>query len=146
MEAVLFIGLQASGKSSYYKERFFTSHVRISLDLLKTRHREKRLLAMCLETNQPFVVDNTNPMLADRGRYLKDAKEAGFTVVGYYFQSRIADCLERNQHRPNPVPVVALLATSGKLVLPSYSEGFDTLKYVQLTSTGFVVEEWTDEV
>ena len=36
MEAIIFVGLPGSGKSSFYKERFFDSHVRISLDLLKT--------------------------------------------------------------------------------------------------------------
>jgi predicted kinase len=32
---ILFIGLQTSGKSSFYKERFFQSHVRIDLNMLK---------------------------------------------------------------------------------------------------------------
>ena len=36
MEAVLFVGLQASGKSTFYRERFFRTHVRINLDMLKT--------------------------------------------------------------------------------------------------------------
>jgi hypothetical protein len=39
MEAIIFIGVQATGKSSYFRDRFFGTHVRISLDLLKTRHR-----------------------------------------------------------------------------------------------------------
>ena len=70
MEAVIFTGLQGSGKSSFYKERFFSTHVRISLDLLRTRHRENRLLALCLETQQRFVIDNTNPARADRAKYI----------------------------------------------------------------------------
>ena len=61
MEAVVFVGLQGSGKSSFFKERFFSTHVRISLDLLKTRHREQRFLEACLSTEQRFVIDNTNP-------------------------------------------------------------------------------------
>ncbi|MEL6944740.1 MAG: ATP-binding protein, partial [Bacteroidota bacterium] len=36
MQAILFIGIQASGKSTFYKERFFNTHVRISMDLLNT--------------------------------------------------------------------------------------------------------------
>ena len=40
MEAVIFVGLQASGKSTFYRERFSRTHVRINLDMLKTRHRE----------------------------------------------------------------------------------------------------------
>ncbi len=31
MEAVIFIGLQAAGKSSFYRDRFFSSHIRINL-------------------------------------------------------------------------------------------------------------------
>lgn len=30
MQAVILVGLQASGKSSLYRERFFTTHVRIN--------------------------------------------------------------------------------------------------------------------
>ncbi len=37
IEAVLFVGAPGSGKTSFFKERFFSTHVRISLDLLKTR-------------------------------------------------------------------------------------------------------------
>lgn len=32
MEAVIFVGIQASGKTSFYLERFFETHVRISRD------------------------------------------------------------------------------------------------------------------
>ena len=42
MEAILFIGLPASGKSSFYKERFFGTHVRISRDLLKISKKQKK--------------------------------------------------------------------------------------------------------
>jgi hypothetical protein len=66
VEAVVFCGIQASGKSTFYRERFFPTHVRISLDLLRTRHREATFLRACLETRQRFVVDNTNPTRAER--------------------------------------------------------------------------------
>ena len=66
MEAVLFIGIPGSGKSSFFKERFFSTHVRISLDLLRTRHREELLLEACLGTEQRFVIDNTNPTTSER--------------------------------------------------------------------------------
>ena len=33
MEAVIFIGIQASGKSTFFKERFFNTHVRINLEM-----------------------------------------------------------------------------------------------------------------
>jgi transcriptional regulator with XRE-family HTH domain len=37
VEAIIFVGIQASGKSTFYRERFFDTHLRINLDMLKTR-------------------------------------------------------------------------------------------------------------
>ena len=146
MEAVIFTGLQGSGKSSFYKERFFSTHVRISLDLLRTRNREERLLAFCLETQQRFVIDNTNPTRDDRTKYIGRSKEAGFRVIGYYFRSKVEECLQRNEGRTDAVPDVAITATAKKLEIPTMDEGFDQLWYVRIDDGQFVVEEWNDEV
>src|SRR5437868_875826 len=99
MEALIFIGIQGSGKSYFYAQRFFNSHVRISLDLLKTRNREARMMQLCLETRQPFVIDNTNPKIRDRADYIRMAKEKGFRVVGYFFEPNIPETLKRNEAR-----------------------------------------------
>lgn len=148
MQAVIFIGLPGSGKSSFYKERFFSSHVRISVDLLKTRYRERRFMELCLATDQRFVIDNTNPARVDRAKYIEPAKASRFSVVGYYFQSKVEDCLRRNASRPEAerVPEVAIYSAAKKLELPSLSEGFEQLFYVRLENGQFVVEEWQDEV
>ena len=47
MEGVIFIGIQASGKSTFYIENFFDTHVRISMDLLNTRNKELQFLHKC---------------------------------------------------------------------------------------------------
>ncbi len=149
MEVVLLIGLQASGKSAFCRQRFFDSHVRLNLDMLKTRHREKCLMQVCFETQQPFVVDNTNPAKADRQRYVDPARTRGFRVVGYYFQSQVEACKKRNDQRPDDqrVPLPGILGTYGRLEVPSLEEGFDELHYVRIADDGsFVVEEWSDEV
>ena len=150
MEAIIFIGLPGSGKSSFYKERFFNSHVRISLDLLKTRHREDRLLEFCLETDQRFVIDNTNPTKAERSKFIEAVKLARvrYTVIGYYFESKAEDCLARNAQRSEAerVPDVAIFSAAKRLELPSLDEGFDQLFYVRLSEGGFIVEEWNDEI
>lgn len=144
MQAVLFCGVQGAGKSTFYRERFFTTHVRISLDLLRTRHREQRFFETCLTTRQPLVVDNTNPTRAERRPYLEAARAAGYRAIGYYFQSSIEDCKRRNSQRPSEqiVPLAGLLGTYAKLELPSYDEGFDELFYVKGTEMRFDVEEW----
>ena len=148
-EAVIFIGAQAAGKSTFYRDRFFRTHVRINLDMLRTRNREKRLFETCLETQQAFVIDNTNPTEADRARYIGPARDAGFRVTGYYFQSRLKDLLRRNEMRSDNerIPEKGLRGTYAKLVMPRRSEGFDDLYFVRLREpAGFLIENWIDEV
>ncbi|MCB1050159.1 MAG: AAA family ATPase [Acidobacteria bacterium] len=148
MNAILFMGLQASGKSTFYVQRFFKTHIRLSMDMLKTRHREQRLLTACIQAKQPVVIDNTNPTPADRQRYIEPLRLAKFRVIGYYFRSELDACLARNQKREPAaiVPEIGIKGTYRKLVLPQQNEGFDELFYVQMVNNGFEVSEWRDEV
>ncbi|PSB04902.1 AAA family ATPase [Merismopedia glauca] len=149
MQAIVFVGIQATGKSTFYSQNFANTHLRINLDMLKTRHREKRLLETCLEIQQPFVIDNTNPTPEDRKKYIEPAQHQGFQIIGYYFESKIADSIKRDRDRPliQQIPEKGIRATHARLVLPSYAEGFAKLYYVQLLPEGgFTVKEWIDEV
>lgn len=146
--AAILIGVQASGKSSFARDRLFDTHVRLNLDMLRTRHRESLLLEACFSAKQSFVVDNTNPSRAERARYIEPARAAGFEVEGYYFQSEIAVALRRNAERTGAarVPDAGVHGTHGRLELPELDEGFDALFYVRLVSDGYDVQEWRDEV
>ena len=144
MEMVLFIGIPATGKSSFYKERFFLTHVRINRDMLATRHREELLIKACLEGKTKFVVENTNLTRAVRAQYIAVAKNAGFRVVGYYFESPAIDAVNRNKLRPEHerVPGVAIWAANKRLELPAIEEGFDELYRVKMLQlAGFAVEK-----
>ena len=149
MEMVILIGIQATGKSTFFRQKYADTHVHINLDMLKTRHRERRLIATCLEIQQSLVVDNTNPSRKDRAGYIAAAKEAGFSVRGFYFRSKASEAIERNATRDGPkqVPEKGILGTAGRLELPAKDEGFDELAYVTMDGTGgFEVKEWDDEV
>jgi predicted kinase len=150
MEAVIFMGIQGTGKSTFYQQRFANTHVRINLDMLKTRHRETILITACLEAKQSFVVDNTNVTTADRARYIPLARQAGFQVVGFYFQSKLNSALQRNAQRSGKavIPSKGVIARQRQLTLPSYSEGFDQLYYVKIdaVTNQFIVEEWKNEL
>jgi predicted kinase len=143
MELVIFTGIQAAGKSTFFRERFFDTHVRINLDMLKTRHRETVLFEACLAAKQPVVIDNTNLTKAERAGYIDPARKAGFRIVGYYFRSVIAESLERNAGRAaaQQVPVKGVLGAAGRLEIPESGEGFDALHYVKIED-GFIVEPW----
>ena len=149
MEMVLFIGIPGTGKSRFFREHFYESHVRINMDMLRTRHREELLLKACLEGKQRFVIDNTNVSREERARYISIAKADGFRVMGYYFSSRVAEALSRNATRTDAsrLPNKAILGMAGRLKIPQRSEGFDDLRFVRICpDQGFVVEEWQDEV
>jgi predicted kinase len=120
MEAILFCGIQASGKTTFYRDNFLKTHVRISLDLLRTHNREHRFLALCLDTCMPFVVDRTNATKAERARYITSAKQQRFKVTGYYFKSTAADALERNNRRQGKevIPEIGIRGTLKKLEPP----------------------------
>lgn len=148
MQLIILVGIQASGKSTFYKKRFVDTHVRINLDMLKTRHRERILFQACLEAKQPVVIDNTNPTRKDRSRYIVPARAAGFRIIGYYFQAHVDDALSRNRRRDrdNVIPDRGIQATQAKLEPPSYKEGFDDLFAVNIAGgENFSVERYKDE-
>ena len=149
MEAIVFIGIQGTGKSSFYQERFLHTHVRLNSDMLKTKHRLRLLLQACLDAKQPFVLDNTNVTKEVRAEFIAQAKRKGFRVVGYYFRSDINSALARNSERlaSARIPDRGVLGTYKKLEIPERAEGFDALYYVRIDQAGqFEVQEWADEV
>lgn len=144
----MFIGVQGSGKSSFYRERFHSTHVRINRDMLKTPHRERRLIETCLEVGQRFVIDNTNVTRASRAEYIQLAKAAGFRVIGYYFRTSTAAAVARNEEREGAakIPKVGIFTAYKRLEPPSIDEGFDELYCVTLDrEKGFAMEAGTPE-
>ena len=143
--AIIFMGIQASGKTTFYHNNF-KMFVHINLDELHTRKKENILLNECVEKGTSFVVDNTNPTKEDRAKYILAAKEHGYTVKGYYFRSSISESVERNSYREGKarVPDCAIAATHNKLVLPEYDEGFDELYYVHMENGDFRVQTWNE--
>ena len=64
--AIVFCGVQGSGKSTFFASRFAGTHVRLNRDMLGTRHREDVLLHACLAVRQPFVADLDEDLLPSR--------------------------------------------------------------------------------
>jgi predicted kinase len=145
VESVILIGIQGSGKSTFFEEKFADTHVRINLDMLRTKNREKVLLEACLDAKIKFVIDKVNASREERASYISEAKRFGFRVIGYYLRSDLNSALERNSRRTGKarIPDKGLFDSAKRLQIPSYEEGFDELFYVWIDDQSiFVVEPW----
>ena len=150
MDLIILIGLQASGKSTFFQTHFAATHEYVSKDLLRNNkspnRRQMQLIESAFQIQRPVVVDNTNPTVEARAPLIHLGKMYGARIIGYYFESQMSMSIERNKQREGKVrvPDVAIYVTAKKLVPPTYAEGFDELYYVRVAnSSGFEVQEWS---
>lgn len=127
-EVVLLIGLQAGGKTTFYRRRFAATHAHVSKDLMprSVRHKEERLLrelATHLGAGRSVVVDNTQPSRAERAGVIHVARSYGARVVGYWWEPDLARSLARNAARAE----VGVRAALARWEQPSPVEGLDSL-------------------
>ncbi|MFC7345935.1 AAA family ATPase [Chryseobacterium zhengzhouense] len=139
MQIIILIGIPASGKSSFYKELFFNSHIRISMDLLNTRNKEGKLLQYCFETQSKMVIDNTNVSKESRKKYIELAQRNKYEIVGYYFESNIQDCLERNKNRKDSINEIGIKSKYKELEKPLLEEGFNKIYTVKIIDNKFEI-------
>jgi predicted kinase len=138
MECVILIGLPASGKTTFYRERFAATHDHVSKDLMRharsPERRQQQLIAASFAAGRSVVVDNTNPSRAVRAPVIAFARERGVRVIGYFFDTAAGDALRRNRAREGRerVPEVAIFTVRKRLEPPERAEGFDELFLVRL--------------
>lgn len=85
MEAAILMGLQASGKTMFYRERFFHTHVRISLDLLSSFGRLSSGRGHPLE--QPMLFADYSPVAVPTLAEQRDALQKGLGRAVLWAQS-----------------------------------------------------------
>lgn len=140
---ILMIGIPGSGKSTFC-QRCFPQYQVISLDLLHTRHQEDTALQNAIFCGVNCVIDNTNVTRAERAKYIAAAKATRYFVTGYYFCSKIDECLARNAQRSGKarIPDIGVLGRAKQLELPGFDEGFDELYYVSIRNGKFIIRNW----
>ena len=146
MEIIVFIGIPGSGKSTFYMQHFFHTHLRVNLDMLHTRNKEDKLIEYGLLYQQPLVIDNTNVSKNERKKYIESARLNNVPLTGYYFKSKVSDCIARNAGRSgkSKIPVPGIIDRFKKLERPSYEEGFNHLYHVSIENDHFIVSEWIE--
>lgn len=152
MKLILLIGLQGSGKSTFYRTNFAEGYEHISKDLLRNNKRQARrelqLQEEAFKAGRSVVIDNTNASREEREPLIRLGRLYGAEIVGYFFEVQVKKSLERNRQRSGKekVPDVAIFATRKRLVPPAYEEGFDTLFSVKSDDDfKFVVSDWLEE-
>jgi predicted kinase len=138
MELAILVGLQGAGKSSFCRASLAGTHAWVSKDRFRNNRRparrQRHLLEEALGAGRSVVVDNTNATREERAALIALGRSFGARIVGYYFESRLEDCVGRNRLREGKerVPHVALYATRKRMEVPSLAEGFDQLFFVRL--------------
>ena len=145
-QLIIFVGLQGSGKTTYYNEHFAATHVHVSKDLMpNTRSREtkqREVIATALGDGKSVVVDNTNPTPDARAPLIAIGRQYGARVAAYFFEVPVKTAVARNRQRQGKsrVPDVAIFVTARKLKPPTFHEGFDEVRVIaaqlDLSATG----------
>ncbi|HUU22603.1 MAG TPA: ATP-binding protein [Phycisphaerae bacterium] len=167
IELIVFVGIPASGKSTFFRQRLAGRYVHVSLDNWRgkdnVRHKERCAIEAGLREAAEgqtgvcgVVVDNTNTTARTRQRYFEYARAAEasagrpVTVIAYFFDADLAGCLRRNQQRPEEapagtpyfVPPAAIANFHRILEPPTREEGFARIVRVRIADEeGFVVED-----
>ncbi|GGQ07587.1 AAA family ATPase [Streptomyces roseolilacinus] len=142
-DVAVLVGLQASGKSTFYRQCLADRYDLVSKDLFPrgARNKQRRQMALveeALAAGRPVAVDNTNPSPEEWGPLLAAARAHGATATAYWFPPDVAAALRRNAARRGRerVPEVGLRATFGRLRGPSRSDGFDAVLEVRFDGRG----------
>jgi predicted kinase len=147
MEMIILVGLPGSGKTTFRKQRLDATHTVISKDLMPNNRRPARrqaqLIGQALSAGHSIVVDNVNPTPEERAELIHYGRAQGARIIGYWFESSVADCLRRNAGRESKarVPDVAIYSMAKLLRAPRREEGFDELYRVSIAAPEtFLVE------
>nr|XP_056719440.1 bifunctional polynucleotide phosphatase/kinase [Euleptes europaea] len=130
-ELVLTVGFPAAGKSTFVKQRLVSAgYAYANRDTLGSWQKCVAVCQSALLGGKSVVVDNTNPDLESRGRYIDCAKALGVPCRCFLFTASLEQAKHNNRFREMtekehvPVNSIVLNTHKSKYVEPSLEEGF----------------------
>jgi len=127
-EMIINTGCQGSGKS-YFTNKYLVpfGYVQISNDIHKTK--AFKICETILKEGKSVVIDNTNPDVASRSKYIKLAQKYNISVKSLYFNTDEKVAKHNNHYRSftkniKLIPDIAYRVYKKKFVMPLKKEGF----------------------
>ena len=133
-EIIIFMGPPASGKTTYYKKHLQPhGYAHVNRDTLGSWQKCVTECEKAIELGKSIVIDNTNPDIDSRKRYLTVAEKYKIPARCFLFSTSIAHCKHNNRFRElnnignsnyKPVNDIAFNAYSARFTDPDVGEGF----------------------
>ena len=135
-EMVIFVGFPASGKSTFYEtEMKPKGYCHVSRDKLGSWQKCVAKCNQMLQSGKSVVIDNTNPDIESRSRYINCAKKHSIRVRCFLFTTSLQQAKHNNKFRDltsndstsAKVTDIAFNVYKSKFVKPTLKEGFDEI-------------------
>ncbi|KAG8198999.1 hypothetical protein JTE90_001798 [Oedothorax gibbosus] len=135
-EVIVFVGFPAAGKSHFASTYLIPKgYIHINRDNLGSWQKCVAECSKALSKKDRVVIDNTNPDVESRSRYIELSKKCGVPCRCFYFVCSLEQAKHNNMYREllgpdekhKGVTDMVLNAYKSKFKEPSLSEGFSTI-------------------
>ena len=142
-EVVVFVGFPASGKTTFYEKIMKPNgYVHINRDALGTWQKCVNMCNQELKRKRKVVIDNTNPDVESRGRYISCAQKYSVPVRCFHFLTTMAEAKHNNKFRElttrgdhTKVTDIAYNTFKSRFVPPQITEGFKKVLKITLNAS-----------